>query len=79
MNMMHGFLGALLAGALFAVSAMCGWKCRKAFERHTKPQAPQPDDQERRRLIEEQQAFLCLQNYTVERAYGMTGGDGYDH
>ncbi len=72
--MIYGFFGALLAVGLLVTGGLCGWQVHKAFVRYNKPQLPDPGEQERRKMIEQQRAFNLLQNYTVERAYGM-GGD----
>jgi hypothetical protein len=74
--MIYGFLGALLAMALVVAGAVCGWLVCKAVIKHTKPELENPGEKERQRLIEQQQAFRQMQNYSVEQAYGMTGGDG---
>lgn len=71
MNFLIGFLGGLSVVALIGVGFMGGWFTHRAFVRHTAPKAEQPAEAERRKLIEEQQAFGLLQNYSVERAYGM--------
>lgn len=70
-----GFAGALLLIALLAVGGLVGWHLHKAFVAHTSPVAEPPGEKERRRLIEEHQAWKTMQNYSVERAYGMTADD----
>jgi len=78
MGMMYGFLGALLAGGLLVIGAAMGWIGHKRHVERTKPIPPEVDEMEIKRLIEEQAAFNMLQNYSAERAYGLTGGDRYD-
>ena len=75
MDFVYGFLGALVCLALLAGGGVIGWNIRKAVTRHSKPDLPQPEERERKRLEEEQKAFRHLQNYSTEQAYGMVGGD----
>lgn len=75
MDFVYGFLGALVCLALLAGGGAVGWNIRKAVARHSKPDLPQPEERERKRLEEEQKAFRHLQNYSTEQAYGMVGGD----
>ena len=70
-----GFAGALAVIALLATGGVIGWFLHRAFVKHTSPVAEPPHEKERRRLIEEQEAFKILQNYSADRAYGMTRGD----
>ncbi len=73
MSILMGFFGALLAVGLLAAGGACGWLAHRAVQRHTRPVLPQVEEQERRKLMEQQKAFHLLQNYTVEQAYGMGG------
>ena len=66
----YGFLGALVALLLFSAGAVIGWAARRFYAKNRAPSVESPGEQERRRLVEEQQAFRLLQNYSVERAYG---------
>lgn len=66
----YGFLGALMALLLFSSGAVVGWAVHRFYAKSQTPSVESPGEQERRRLIEEQQAFRLLQNYSVERAYG---------
>ena len=75
MGFSDGFKGALVFTAVLAVGAVSGWMICGAVTRRRKPDLPQPEERERRRLEEEQKAFRQMQNYSVERAYGMTEGD----
>jgi len=64
-----GLLGAVCGIGCFAVGALWG--------RRAKPAAaalPAPSEEEARRVREQQQAFLRLQNYTVDDAYGRGRG-----
>ena len=65
-----GFLGALMALLLFSAGVAAGWAARRFYVRGQSPSVEAPGEQERRRLIEEQQAFRLLQNYSAERTYG---------
>ena len=76
MSFIYGFLGALFLMLLLTAGVVVGWFGHRAFVRHSRPVLPDPGEKERQRLMEEQKAFRQLQNYSVERAYGMTGGDG---
>jgi hypothetical protein len=71
-----GFVGAMTVIALLFIGGVIGWFLHKAFVKHTSPVAEPPEEKERRRLIEEQDAFKTLQNYNAERAYGMVRDDG---
>ena len=75
MNFLIGFFGGLAVVALIGAGFAGGWVARGAFARHTAPKAEQPGEAERRKLIEEQQAFNHIQNYSTERAYGMIQDD----
>jgi len=70
MDMLMGALGALFVIGLLALGALVGWKARGRLYR---PEIKPVEEKELRRLQEEQEAFLRLQNYSVETAYGMTG------
>lgn len=74
-NILLGFVGALLVVALLTGGALAGWHLHKAFVKHTSPVVEPPEEKERRRLIEEHQAWHTVQNYSAERAYGMTKDD----
>lgn len=82
MEFLFGFLGALLAAMLFAAGAFAGWKAHIwDLKRTQTAQAKELTEQERQKLIAEQQAFNALQNYSAETAYGRNtsnhyGGDG---
>lgn len=66
----YGFLGALMALLLFSAGAVAGWGAHQFYTKNRAPSVETPGEQERRRLMEEQQAFRLLQNYSAERAYG---------
>lgn len=68
MEFLYGFAGALAVIALLGLGFFVGWKVRKNSRVVT---AKELGEQERKRLIAEQEAFHLLQNYSVERAYGM--------
>ena len=71
MNFLIGFLGGLAVVALLALGCCCGWFAHKTFSRPAAVRAKEPEDAERRRIEEEEQAFGILKNYSMERAYGM--------
>ena len=68
MEFLYGFAGALAVFALLGLGFFVGWKAHKSSRVIT---AEELGEKERRRLIQEQEAFKLVQNYTVERAYGM--------
>lgn len=68
----YGALGALFVIALFAAGAMTGWKARGRF--YT-AKAESPAAEEVRRMEAEQAAFLQMQNYNADVAYGIGGDD----
>lgn len=69
---LYGFAGALAVIALLGLGFFVGWKVHKRSRVIT---AQELGDQERRRLIQEQEAFKLLQNYNIERAYGMADAE----
>lgn len=69
---LYGFAGALAVIALLGLGFFVGWKVHKSSRVIT---AEELGEKERRRLIAEQKAFRLLQNYTVERAYGMADAE----
>jgi len=78
MSMIYGFFGTLVVGGLLAIGAALGWRSHEQHVARTTPTPPEVDEMELKRLIEEQAAFNMMQNYSAERAYGLTGGDRYD-
>lgn len=73
MDMLTGALGALFVIGLLALGALAGWKARGRLYR---PTAKPADEDELRRMQAEQEAFLRLQNYSAETAYGIAGSIG---
>lgn len=65
---LYGFAGALAVIALLGLGFFVGWKVHKSSRVIT---ARELEERERKQLTQEQEAFRLLQNYTVERAYGM--------
>lgn len=80
MYVLYGALGCLACMALVAIGVVVGWKIRGVYDRGFPSQTIVTDnelkaqEEQRRKLTEEQKAFHVLQNYSAERAYGMTGG-----
>lgn len=69
---LYGFAGALAVIALLGLGFFVGWKAHRSRRIiMTKELAEELSEQERKRLRQEQEAFNLVQNYTVERAYGM--------
>lgn len=81
MYVIYGALGCLACMFLIALGVVLGWKVRGVYERSLQSRAPMTDaetkaqEEQRRKLKAEQQAFHVLQNYSTERAYGMTQMD----
>lgn len=71
MTFFMGFAGALSAVGLLGLGTVLGWKAHAALTLRTRPRPKAAEERERRRLLEQQQAFQTLQNYSQERAYGM--------
>lgn len=78
MYVLYGALGCLACLFLVGLGAVLGWKVRGVFDRGFAPRTQMTDDEklvqeeQRRKLKAEQQAFHAIQNYSAERAYGMT-------
>ena len=68
---LSGILGCVLGLALFSSGLITGWKLRSRLPDVTAAALP---EREQTQLREEQQAFRTLQNYSVERAYGIHEG-----
>lgn len=81
---LFGAAGAVIALGLVALGFFIGWKAGPAWRAHTaRVRAQEASEEERRQLIEEQQAFRNLLGYNTDTAYGlnrglreMYGGDG---
>lgn len=72
MSFLYGALGTLAVMILFLGGAFAGWKAHDWLDKRTqKKTAKELTEDERRKLQEQQEAFHVLQNYSVERAYGM--------
>ena len=71
MEVIYGALGALTVVALLALGAFAGWKARGHFYG---PKVERPSAEELKRMEAEQAAFVQIQNYNADVAYGI-GGD----
>ena len=69
MDMLYGALGAFFFFAVLLLGALLGWKLRGRLSSVQTVEAP--DAEEMRRMKEEQAAFLRMQNYNAETAYGL--------
>ena len=66
---LYGVFGALGVLALLGIGVVIGWDLRA---RTYRPKAKKPDAAELQRMREEQDAFLELQHYNADVAYGVT-------
>jgi hypothetical protein len=70
-----GFAGALALVILLFCGGLLGWFAHKTFIEHTTPAAEPLTEKERKKMVEEQQAFRQMQSYSAEQAYGMNNDD----
>lgn len=76
MAFIFGFLGALLALAVFAAGVICGGSLsKKRQEKQDVIEEERVGEAERRRLKSEQDAFRTLLNYNPDMAYGLNMND----
>lgn len=68
MDFAMGFIGFVLAELLFGAGAFIGWKVHGQIHRATAEALTQTQKQ---RIKEEQEAWNCLHNYSVDDAYGV--------
>lgn len=72
MEFLLGFLGAVLAMSLFAAGMALEWKLKEQeFARRQQVTAEQLTEAQKRRVVEEQEAWMALHNYSVEDAYNI--------
>lgn len=68
----YGAVGVLLAVAVCAVCVYLGWRAHAKFVERTRvAEAKELGEQERARLIEQQQAFRSMMDYSSDVAYGL--------
>ena len=77
MSFLYGILGTILVMALFSGGVVLGWKLNIRFYRtpKMKPEDPIKQQKELERMKEEQEAWRVMQDYSVERAYGMVSDE----
>jgi hypothetical protein len=79
MDFLIGMIGALLVVVLFGLGVFLGWSLRGMTREQPKPyedgRSPEEIAKERKRLIEEQEAFRQQMEYNAETAYGMSGNE----
>ena len=68
MEMIYGALGAFFLLMVFLLGGALGWELRGSFPRAT---TEGPDADDLRRMQEAQNAFLQMQNYNADVAYGI--------
>ena len=69
---LFGAVGAVTALGLVALGFFIGWKAERVWRAHMgRVSAEEASEEERRQLIEEQQAFRSLLGYNADTAYGM--------
>lgn len=89
MPFLYGILGGLMVFLLLALGMALGLllgkylRPRDGAKRNISAEEAFRQEEERKRLVESQQAFRMLQDYSAERAYGMmdsglpkSGGNG---
>ena len=82
MDIVLGMIGALLTVIFLCLAGAAGWWLRGKAEEYRKPDPAAPGEAERKRLIDDQEAFRQQMNYNAETAYGMrqlSGEDGGDN
>ena len=68
----HLRCGVLLGLAICAGCVYLGWRGHAKFVEHTRTaEAKELGEQERARLIEQQQAFRSMMDYSTDIAYGL--------
>lgn len=68
----YGAVGVLLGLAICAGCIYLGWRGHAKFVEHTRTaEAKELGEQERARLIEQQQAFRSMMDYSTDVAYGL--------
>ena len=76
MSVLYGIIGFIAAAAVFAGGYAFGARLvRYRSKRTQSAEEKQRIAEERERLRKEQEAFHTIQNYSVERAYGMLQDD----
>ncbi|MBR3704472.1 MAG: hypothetical protein IKM11_03170 [Oscillospiraceae bacterium] len=81
-NLIYGALGALAVISLLLAGGAIGWTACRTFDRWgRKAAAQEATDEQRRRMVEQQEAFEQMLRYDRDTAYaipsGMAqGGDG---
>lgn len=78
MDIVLGMIGALLTVIFLCVAGCAGWWLRGKAEEYRKPAPSSPGEEERKRLIADQEAFRQQMNYNVETAYCMRQLDSED-
>ena len=73
MMFLTGILGCVMGLALFSAGLFTGWKLRSRLPDVT---AKALSEREEHKLLDAQQAFHTLQNYSAEQAYGIHEGGG---
>lgn len=77
---LYGALGAILVLLLFATGVYVGYKIRVKIEAHEaerRPKLETPEEEERRRLIEDQKAFRTMMGYNADVAFGAVVDDQF--
>lgn len=69
MEFLYGMIGALATIIFLCAAVAAGWLLRGKVEAEKKPDPPSVEEKERKRLIEEQDAFRDMMNYNSATAY----------
>ena len=79
MDFLFGIVGFLIALILFTGGLALGWYICKLEREKSTPTAQELSDVERKQLLETQEAYRRLHNYSVEDAYGMNSSPDLEH
>ena len=74
MEILYGALGALMVLLALTLGLALGWKARDLLKIHRTVRTE--NEEEKRRVWEEQQAFEHMLHYNMDTAYGLNAGLG---
>jgi ubiquinone biosynthesis protein UbiJ len=78
MEFLYGFLGALACLLMISGGVMIGWSLKtRDYARNQRVTAEALTEKQKQALKEEHEAWLCMQNYSVEDAYDLHPNDKF--